>query len=82
MHVTKEKKNYKLKMFLLADNFSRRYHCEITLPDGATAAIATWTRPFTTVAAAFGAVQRHMVVGPRDAARKTRSDVFTQLFNG
>lgn len=58
------------------------HHAKIALPNLTTIAIAERTRPLAAVATAFAAIQRHMIVAPRDAARETGTNVGAQLFDG
>lgn len=57
-------------------------HGEVALPRLAADAVAQHARPFQAVAAALGAVQRDLVVGPGDATREARTQLSAQIFDG
>lgn len=61
---------------------ARSYHAVVSLPQCGALAVAQRTRPLIAVAAALAAVERHMVVGPGDAAREARAHVRAQLLDG
>lgn len=63
--------------FLLAT-----YHAVVSLPHRPAIAVAQRTRSLSAVAAAFAAIQRHMVVRPGDATREARSHLDAQLLDG
>lgn len=58
---------------------SLAHHGEIPLPDGATGALANRAGALQGVAPALGAVERHVVIGPRNAARKAARHLEAQL---
>lgn len=57
-------------------------HGEVTLPRLAAHSVAQHARSLEAVAAALGAVQRDLVVGPGDATREARTQLGAQIFDG
>lgn len=57
-------------------------HGEIALPQLPAQPVAQHAGPFQAVAAAFGAIQGHLLVGPHYAAGKARAELGPQVLNG
>lgn len=58
------------------------HHGKITLPLHTALAITEWAGTLQAVATAFAAIQRDMIIGPGDTARKAGANVLAQLLDG